>query len=370
LELSSEDALRLHVLLANKPLAIRIDEARMTLDALLLEGETQLQLHPNTRSDAYLRQVRALLSERALGNPGGYPLYLQRWTRMGRMRDESLEQLLLLGEPSAVFAVVCAAGLTDELARRAWWAAEESENARRMLATPEVVRGRMGPVLARHLVEHLPFESETEKQIESVRMALQPGLLEPAEVAALWQKSARKPAFLVGFLAAIPDALPAELPPHPALARADEGLRALAAAGNPLAGLLLKILSPAGQAFLDTCERVLNKPPTQDVVAATLDAMRTHLAPARPEGAPDRTIEELSAEAATFAQSPAALAILQRCEGLAPEVRALRTLSGLGYGVVRPVFRQSSAIGTLMRSKLDPVLAPVRQQIAVLRGRA
>ena len=49
-------------------------------------------------------------------------MYLQRWTRMGQMRDESLEQLLLLGEPEAVVAVVCAPGLTDELARRAWWA--------------------------------------------------------------------------------------------------------------------------------------------------------------------------------------------------------------------------------------------------------
>jgi hypothetical protein len=368
LELSSEDALRLHVLLANTPLAIRIDEAHLTLDALLPQGETRLQLHPTGRGDAYLRQVRALLSERALGNPGGYPLYLQRWTRMGRMRDESLEQLLLLGEPSAVFAVVCAAGLTDELARRAWWAAAESENARRMLATPEVVAGQMGPVLARHLVEHLPFEEETERQIESVRMALQPGLLEPAEVTALWQKAARKPAFLVGFLAAIPDALPTTPPPHPALAEAQMALEELRATGHPLAGLLLQMLSPAGQAFLDTCERILQKPPTQDVVSATLDALRSRLQTIRPEGDPDLPIEALRAEAEAFAESPQALAIRQRLDPLTPQIRALRVLSGVGYGVVRPIFRQSSAIGTLMRTKLEPVFAPLRQQIALLRG--
>jgi hypothetical protein len=368
MELSSEDALRLHVLLANQPQAIRIDETRLTLDALLPAGETRVQLHPNGRSDAYLRQVRALLSERALGNPGGYPLYLQRWTRMGRMRDESLEQLLLLGEPSAVFAVVCAAGLTDELARRAWWAYPDAENARRMLATPEVVAGRMGPVLARHLVEHLPFEEETEKQMESVRMALQPRLLGPAEVAALWQKASRKPAFLVGFLAAIPERLPLDLPAHPVYEQAQAQLEALAAAGNPLAGLLGQMLSPKGQAFLDTCRRVLAKPPTQDVVSAALDAIRAHLRRLRPEGDPDLGIDELIAEAQGYAQTPPAQALLQSLPELAPQLQALRVLSGLGYGVVRPVFRQTSAIGTLMRSKLEPVLGPLERQIVLLRG--
>ena len=81
---------------------------------------------------------------------------------MGQMRDESLEQLLLLGEPEAVVAAVCAAGLTDELARRTWWAMEDSENARRMLTKQAVVEGAMGPVLASYLVEHLAFETEPE----------------------------------------------------------------------------------------------------------------------------------------------------------------------------------------------------------------
>ena len=41
---------------------------------------------------------------------------------MGQARDDSLAQLLLLGEPEAVVAAVHAPGLTDELAARAWWA--------------------------------------------------------------------------------------------------------------------------------------------------------------------------------------------------------------------------------------------------------
>ena len=121
---------------------------------------------------------------------------------MGQMRDDSLEQLLLLGEPEAVVAAVCAAGLTDELARRAWWAMEDAANARHMLGKCAVVNGRMGPLLAAYLVEHLPFESEPEQQIETVRWCCRKGLLTAEQVEGLWRKAQRKPAYYVGFLAA------------------------------------------------------------------------------------------------------------------------------------------------------------------------
>ena len=35
-------------------------------------------------------------------------------------------------------------------------------------------------------------------------------------------------------------------------------------------------------------------------------------------------------------------------------LRAMRILSGAGYGIVRPVFRKTTAIGSLMRRKLEP----------------
>ncbi|OQX47407.1 MAG: hypothetical protein B0D86_00095, partial [Candidatus Sedimenticola endophacoides] len=120
MELSSEDALRLNVMLANRPLAIRIHESSMTLYGLLETGEASIRLNPVANPDRYLLAVRSFLSEKALGNPGGYPLYLQRWTRQGQMREQSLEQLLMLGDPTAVFAVVCAEGIGPEIARRAW----------------------------------------------------------------------------------------------------------------------------------------------------------------------------------------------------------------------------------------------------------
>ena len=111
MDLSHEDSLRLHVLLASQPLAIRIDEGRMRVQGLTERGESSVQLNPNTAPERYLRQVRELISGHVLGSPGGYPVYLSRWTRLGQMRDESLAQLLLLGEPEAVVAAVGSPGL-------------------------------------------------------------------------------------------------------------------------------------------------------------------------------------------------------------------------------------------------------------------
>ena len=185
----------------------------MTVLGLTPQGEVRVQLNPSGRNEPYLRKVRELLSGHVLGSPGGYPVYLKRWTRMGQMRDESLEQLLLLGEPEAVVAAVCAPGISDELARRAWWAMEDAENGRRLLSSPAVAGGRMGPVLAAYLVDYLPFETEPEPMIESVRLVLQPGLLDAAGRADLWKKARRKLAYYVGFLAAVPDELPADARP-------------------------------------------------------------------------------------------------------------------------------------------------------------
>ncbi len=271
MDLSPEDSLRLNVMLANQPQAIRIDESRLIVYGLSDKGEAQVQLNPNCRDDQYIKRVRELISGHVLGSPGGYPVYLQRWTRMGQMRDESLEQLLLLGEPEAVVAAVCAPGLSDELARRAWWVMEDAENARQMLTKNEVVRGAMGPVLADYLVEHLPFEVEPEKMIETVRLVLQTGLIDPAAKAELWKKAQRKNAYYVGFLAAVPDELPEEAPGAVSFERLGADLDALALQGNILAGQLARVLGPGGQAYLETVRRVFKKPSNQDVVNTALD---------------------------------------------------------------------------------------------------
>jgi hypothetical protein len=373
-ELANEDSFRLNVLLANRPRAIRIDESRMIVYGLSDRGEAQVPLNPKGRPERYLKAVRELISGHILGSPGGYPVYLRRWTRMGQMRDESLEQLLMLGEPEAVVAAVGSPGLTDELARRAWWAMEDAENARRMLRNPAIVRGSMGVVLAAYLVEFLPFETETEKMTESVRLVLQPGLIDDERRLELWKKSARRQAYLVGFLQALPDSLPEPVPARADAADYADPLGALAKGGNACAALLERVLSSAGQTYLDTVAKILAKPPTQDVVDASFETVRGYFSALRPGGDPDLTVEELLAEASACEdpqRAPHAVrACLQAAPGMAAEIAAMHVLSGLGYGALRPALRDTTAIGTLMRKKLKPVIDPVLEQIDVLRSRS
>jgi hypothetical protein len=389
MELSSEDNFRLNVLLANKPRAIRIDESKLIVYGLSDKGEAKVQLHPNTRPEQYLRTVRELISGHILGSPGGYPVYLRRWTRMGQMRDESLEQLLMLGEPEAVVAAVGSSGLTETLARRAWWAMEDAGNARRMLCNPTIVGSSMGPILADYLIDYLPFETAPETMMESVRLVLQPGLIDGRRRLDLWRKSARKQPYLVGFLKALPDDLP-----EPLAARADAETRARALkplltetppgttatgpeaepppASNPCARLLLRTDSAGGQTFLATVSAVLAKPPSQEVVTAVFDVLRDYLAPLRPDGDPDLAIEPLIADSHAFTDPSTAPPSVHQVLAVVPEARAdiaaLRLLSGVGYGLLRPVLRDPTTLGSLMRRKLTPVIEPLQQAIAVLRG--
>lgn len=371
MELSPEDSFRLNVLLANNPQAIRIDESKMVVFGLSENGEAKVTLNPSGGHDRYLRLVREMLSGYITGSPGGYPVFLKRWTRMGQMRDESLEQLLLLGEPEAVVAAVCSPGITDELARRAWWIMQDAENARRMLERSAVVEGAMGSVLARFLVEFLAFETETEKMTESVRLVLQPGLLDGESRERLWKKSARKQAYLVGFLLGLPDDLPVEAKSAPNYGYLLGQLSEIAENGNPLSRLLLRISCSKGQAYVQTLRQVLKKPPTLDVVTSAFGALNDYCSSVRIEGDPDHTLAQLVEEADVWVGSsgPDYVAeVLSLAPNSVDLVRSLRILSGIGYGVVRPVVRDSTAMGSLMRKKLAPVLEPIDSMLVDLMG--
>ena len=62
MDLSSEDSLRLNVLLRQGLQAVRIDESRMTVHALTLRGEAKVPLHANCRTDQYNSNVKAMFS--------------------------------------------------------------------------------------------------------------------------------------------------------------------------------------------------------------------------------------------------------------------------------------------------------------------
>ena len=372
MELSSEDSFRLNVLLANRPQAIRIDESRMVVYGLSEKGEAKVPLNPIGRPETYLRTVKELISGHVLGSPGGYPVYLRRWTRMGQMRDESLEQLLMLGEPEAVVAAVGSPGLTDELARRAWWAMEDAGNARRMLENPAIASGSMGRTLAAYLIDYLPFETEPEQIMASVRLVLQPGLIDAEQRLELWQKSSRKQAYLVGFLQAMPDDLPQQVSARTDAGRLEATLGGAIADENACARLLLRIAGAPGQTFLETVAGVLAKPPTQEVVTATFDLLRVYFADLRPGGDPDLTLDALVADADAYVADATAPVEVRDCGRLlpdvAPQLAAMRLLSGLGYGVIRPLLPDPTTLGSLMRRKLAPVNDVLKERIKLLQS--
>lgn len=379
MDLSPEDALRINVLLAEELQAVRVDESSMTLYALSERGEAKVKLNPNCRDDPYLRRVRETLSSHVLGSPGGYPVYLKRWTRMGQARDEILESLLLLAEPEAVVAVVNAAGITDEIARRAWWASQTAENARCMLRQEDVVSGEMGKVLADFLVEFLPFEEEARDQIASVRLVLQGDLVDQAERDRLWARGKQRSAFYVGFLQALPDDLPLQQQAHPDRDAVEQGLEPLKASGNPFALQLSRLLGPNGQAFLEVVTNVLRKPANQDVVVEMLHAIAAWSGSLHFEERRPADIEHVAALAERMVAGNEPLpgqfaGWLSEVVGALPEYRdltkAMVFVSLLDEPVVNPIFSRTDAVGTVMRKKLKPISEPLVEQIKILRGQA
>ena len=376
MDLTPEDALRINVLLASQIEAIRLDESRMTLFALSQKGEAKVKLNPNCRDDAYLRKVRETLSSHVLGSPGGYPVYLKRWTRMGQARDEVLESLLMLGEPEAVVAVVNATGVTDELARRAWWASQTSDNARCMLQQAAVVNGEMGPVLADFLIEFLPFEEDASSQIKTVSLVLQSDLVAEDVRIRLWKKGRLKNSYLVGFLQTLPDALPEQRDAHPGYQAVAGKLSGLLAAENPFAGQLCRLLSPAGQAYLDCVGAVLKKPSNQDVMVELMHAMAAYscsLPVTMPRKFHINDVARLSVEPGGGALVDAdARQYLQALLDALPEgenyIHAMLFLAMLAEPILDPVFSRTDAIGTVMRKKLQPVTEPINEQIRILRN--
>ena len=372
MSLSSEDSLRLNVLMAGGVDAVRIDESRMVVHGLRAGGEAEVSLNPNCRDEQYIRQVREFLSTHVLGSPGGYPVFLKRWTRMGQARDESLADLLKLGEPEAVMAVVCAPGLDHELARRAWWAAPEAEHARRMLERDTVASSDMGKVLADFLIEFLPFETEPGHIVRSVRLILRPGLVDEVTCRGLWERGRAKNVFRIGFLEARPNDLPEPLAARADAAHHEHTLADLAAQGNALADMLRRTLSGAGQTFLQAAEAILKKPANQEVVESLLNAVGGYFQSAWDGEIPraSRAIEEVEQRAGARLETAhdAVTQVLRTLPELRAEIEALLFLAQIQGEVATPIFARTDAIGTVMRKKLVPVTDPIFQRMRVLRG--
>lgn len=344
-ELTAEDQLRLKVLFSQDVKAIRLDESNFILHALTGQGEASLPLHPDCRPDKYLRRVREALSGHVLGSPGGYPVYLSRWTRHGQLGSTHLGQLLLIGEPEAVVAVVHAAALTDELARYAWWAMPTLDNARLMLMRQAVADGDMGPVLVDFLIEHLPFLQEDHLAImDTTATLLGCGALDAPQRAAIWHRGGQQNSYYVAFLEHCPDSLPASSAPHPAWASLTAG-----ATTDPSAAWLGRALTGQGQAFIAAAIEILARPETQEVVNRTLNAIGRHFSSAMP--------------------ADAEAAFLRYPEEIAALAQAAFTLATASEAMTLPVFSRSTAIGSLMRRRIAPITAPIVASLEALLAR-
>ncbi len=348
--LSAEDSFRLQVLLAQDLKAVRIDESTLTLHALTDKGEASIPLCPNCREDKYLRQVRELLSGHALGSPGGYPVFLTRWTRHGQMAGVNLGKLLLTGEPEAVIAVVHSPGLTDELARHAWWTLPTIENARLMLSREAVAQGPMGRVLADFLVEHLPFLQDDHLGIiDTIAVLIYSRAVTPAGLETMWKFGRRSNTHYVAFLEMAAGCLPLPLAPH----KQHEAVRATMAnqlaAGHPASTALERALSSQGQTFLDAAEEILARPETQEVVSRTLNAIGRYFS----AGLDWNRLDQPACDT---------------CLAFVPKLEAAARLARSDDSAVKAIFARSTAIGSLMRRKIEPVTSTLLRDIAELRG--
>ena len=366
MELSNEDSLRLNVLMHQDLQAIRIDESRMLLHALTGKGEAQIELKPNCRDDKYLRMVREMLSTHALGSPGGYPVYLRRWTRMGEMREESLQGLLLLGESEALVAVANSPELSEEVARRVWWALPEADIARRMLRQYKIVNSDIGKELAAYLVDYLPFESEATNVVDSVRLVLQPGLVSDEVVASLWSRANRKSAYYIGFLLTRPNELPESAAESPHYQNVLENFGD--DRQNVFAALILQLLSPAGQAFLKTLLNTMERLSDQLVTVMFLKAVQSYFKEAKLQK--ESSYREFSEIEKTVDQEMSAEAdittLASQGEQYKNWLRSIMILSYVGEPLVDPIFSQTDAVGSVMRKHLKPVTEPMEHHIRQL----
>ena len=373
MNLSNEDNLRMNVLLHQELQAIRIDESKMIVYGLSDKGEAKVLLKPNCKDEVYIKQVKELISTHILGSPGGYPIFLRRWTRMGQSRtNESLERLLLLGESEAIVAVVNADEVTNEIARRAWWAMPTAANARCLLRHKDVVDGDMGKELAAFLVEFLPFEEEPRAMIESARLVLQNELTTVEVKESLWKKGQRKNALLVGFLKTLPDDLPVESAQHSLYKQYEEILRSNS--DNIYSEILLRLLSDKGQAYIKTIEAVIKKPSNQDVVIQLFKTIREYFSTVRPNDVLYDDIEMLLSDVKKYIEVSANQTDdLKIIMNLAPDLSAVLnsifSLSLIDEALLTPVFSRTDAIGSLMRRKIEHITSPLLDEILVLKNK-
>jgi hypothetical protein len=371
MQLSNADSLRLNVLLAQPVKAIRINESSMTVHALTDKGEAKVVLNPTVRDEQYLRWVRELLSLKTTGSPGGYPVYIKTWTRMGHA-DNTLKHMLLLGEPEAVIAVVYSPSVSHEIGVRAWWANPSIEVARRLMEYPEVVAGELGKELAEFLMEFIPFEECQVNVVDMVRVCLQEKLISQAQKNELWKRAKRRNPYYVGFLHTDPQQLPIDNPASQDYSALVGHLQPLLDVDNVYANTFCRTLSADGQRWLQTLKYAFHKPVDQNVVISLFTAIKGFFDLPFAERRGAHTIEialQRAEESTKIADqhSEALNRLLQRLDAqYVDKFLALMLLAQLGENTLTPVFSGNESVGKVMRKRLHPLTEPLLGKADIL----
>ncbi len=374
-QLSNEDNLRLNVLLAQKPKAIRINEGTMTVHALTDQGEAKIVLNPTLRDEQYLRLVRELLSLKITGSPGGYPVFIKRWTRMGHA-DNTLEHMLCLGEPEAVIAVVYSPNLSHDIGVRAWWAHPTTEVAMRLMEYKAVASGELGKELAEYLMEFLPYEERQLNVVNMVRLCLQDGLITDKQKEQLWAKAKRKNPFYVGFVHADSKHIPITKRAHSDYQIVSGKLAPLCKENNPYAQALCQLLSEEGQKWLETIKLSLKKPVDQDVVISLFSAISSHfklpINTLIKDGRGTRSFEIALEHTQIICDKPDCATLEDVLKALdeqhKPLIEAMLILAQMGEHTLIPVFSGNESVGTVMRKRLLPLTTPLLEKVDILMG--
>ncbi|MDH5229721.1 MAG: hypothetical protein OEZ58_04660 [Gammaproteobacteria bacterium] len=358
MSISNQDRLKLNVLLRQNVKAIRIDESNMQVHACMEKGESKFPLNPTCPDHKYLRLVRELLSAHVTGSPGGYPVFIKRWTRMEQSKSTNLGSLLLLGEPEAVIAVANSPALSIEVAELVWWSLQSVEVAQMMLNNATIRASALGRELAKFLFEFLPFESEPQVIIDSLKLIVKPGLLEENDLQNLWRRGQRKAIFCIGFLNQFEQPLPDTQSDHFLLNYVEAIDSSNNETMNAYLAQLQRICQAQGQQFLAVLKRSLEKYTSQEEIVEIIAIMDKyfHLKEILDEANLIYLIEK-------FSEQKNQPEFVSRFEAM---LAALNELNKVEDALLIPVLSHTDAMGSVLRQKLEDVIGPIRSNIETL----
>ena len=139
------------------------------------------------------------------------------------------------------------------------------------------------------------------------------------------------------------------------------------------------MLDKAGQNYLQTVEKVIDKVADQEVMIALVRALQVYFRKTWPidysveyRRLPeeiDNAVAAMMQTSETEQHSLAMIAqVLQHTLHLNQKVEALLKLSLVGESLLNPIFSQTDAVGSVMRKRLQPVTDWLLDNIAVLKS--